>query len=90
MINVNELKKHGGTQFDFSGLEAKISKEDIKALRESLNCSQTLFAELFGVSKKTVEKWEQGVNPVKGAAARLATLLIKDHSLAQNFIGEGN
>jgi len=88
MINVKDLIKHSGTQFDFSGLDARVSKEDIKSLRESLNYSQTLFADLFGVSKKTVEKWEQGVNPVKGAAARLATLLMKDPRMSNNFINE--
>ena len=34
---------------------------EIRALRESLNASQALFARLLNVSSNAVESWEQGV-----------------------------
>ena len=41
-----------------------IDGEYVKALRHKLGLSQSMFAELMRVSIKTVEKWEQGKNPV--------------------------
>lgn len=47
----------------------------VKTLRNKLDFSQRLFAKVLGVSEKTIEKWEQGANPVKGAASKLLYLL---------------
>ena len=47
--------------------------------------SQSLFAEILGISEKTVEKWEQGANPVKGAASRLLYLLDKNKELINDL-----
>jgi putative transcriptional regulator len=44
---------------------------DIRALRESLNASQTLFARLLNVSSNAVESWEQGVRQPRQATLKL-------------------
>ena len=36
-------------------------KIDVKAIREQLHMDRTTFAESFGFSLRTLEKWEQGV-----------------------------
>lgn len=41
-----------------------VDGEYVKALRRKLGLSQSLFAWMMRVSIKTVEKWEQGKNPV--------------------------
>lgn len=46
----------------------------IKQLRQTLALSQNGFAELLGVSKRTVEAWEAGRNIPEGPAQRLMTL----------------
>ncbi|MBI1309784.1 helix-turn-helix domain-containing protein [bacterium] len=46
------------------------SPELVKQTRELLNLSQTLFAEFLGVSRKTVQAWEQGTNPPQDIACR--------------------
>jgi DNA-binding transcriptional regulator YiaG len=43
----------------------------IKIIRESLNISQTVFAELIGVSASTVKAWEQGQRNPSKMACRL-------------------
>lgn len=58
-----------------------VTPENLRALRNELNLSQSKFANIFGVSKKTIEKWEQGANPIKGAATRLIYLIMKDSSI---------
>lgn len=52
-----------------------IQGEEIKEIRESIDCSQSIFAEILGVSKKTVEYWESGKNIPNGSAQRLLALL---------------
>ena len=47
-----------------------------KSIRNKLDLSRENFAALIGVSKRTVEKWEQGVARPSGAARSL--LIIAD------------
>ena len=56
---------------NFSGAE-------IKALRLELNLTQVAFADLFGVSIKTVEAWEANRNQPVGPARRIISLLQAD------------
>lgn len=56
------------------------SAKDIKRIRESANLSQTLFAGVIGVSKKTVEAWESGRNQPAGAAVRIISLIENDRN----------
>jgi len=52
--------------------------DQVKRLRKSLSLSQTVFAELMGVSHATVVAWENGVNIPAGAASRLMDILTKN------------
>jgi len=45
--------------------------EMVRITRDALGMSQSVFAQFIGVSVSTVQAWEQGTNPVTGAAARL-------------------
>ena len=65
----------------------KINGEYVKTLRNKLGLSQWLFAMLMHVSVKTVEKWEQGKNPVTNGNAVAMVLLNNDPSLVETFIG---
>jgi putative transcriptional regulator len=50
----------------------------IAAIREKTGLSQARFAELLGVSVRTLQDWEQGRRAPSGAARTL--LLIADHN----------
>ena len=63
-----------------------IDGEYVKNLRKKLNLSQSMFAELMRVSVKTVEKWEQGRNPVTNGNIVAMILLNRDPSLLSEFI----
>lgn len=41
---------------------------DVRAIREKLHMTRTEFAEHFGFSIRTLEKWEQGIRQPEGAA----------------------
>ena len=64
----------------------KYSAKKIKQIRESLNLSQTVFAEALGVSVKTVEAWESGRNHPQGPASRVLQLLEKDHGILKEHM----
>ena len=61
------------------------SKDSIKQLRISLNLSQRSFAEVLGVSPRTVESWETGANQPAGSSSRIIELLEKDHQLLEHY-----
>jgi len=52
-----------------------ISGRDIKSLRLRLKMSQTAFADLLNVSKKTIERWESSDTVIDGPVAVVAFLM---------------
>ena len=50
---------------------------EVKALREQLRASQSVFARLIGTSTKAVQAWEQG-NPMSPMAKRLLECIQKN------------
>lgn len=48
-----------------------VSLPSVTAVRESTGLSQTRFAELLGVSVRTLQEWEQGRRAPSGAARTL-------------------
>ena len=57
-------------------------KEDIKKIRENAGMSQSVFAEMIGVSKKTIEAWESGSSSPQGPARRILEFLDNDSDFA--------
>ena len=63
-----------------------IDKNFLKQLRTSLNMSQSLFASYLGVTKKAVEKWEQGINKIKGPVKVLLYLINDDPNILSKIV----
>lgn len=57
---------------------SRYTAKRVQATRGVLNVSQAVFAEFLGVSLSCVRAWEQGDNPVSGAAARLMDEIRQD------------
>src|SRR6266480_7930539 len=55
-----------------------ITVPDVAAIRESTGLSQTRFAELLGVSVRTLQDWEQGRRAPSGAARTLLSIAAKN------------
>ena len=62
-----------------------IESNDVKNIRLSLNMTQVVFAKVIGVSVKTVEAWESGINTPSGIARRMLSLLKADPSLPEKY-----
>lgn len=51
---------------------------EVKAIRKRVGVSQGKFAMILGVSKRTVESWEQGQRQPRGAARSLLKIVEAD------------
>ena len=59
--------------------------DEIKQIRKNTGLSQKLFASYLGVSNKTVEAWERGINQPSGVASRMLHMMEMDENLTVEF-----
>ncbi len=59
--------------------------DEVREIRKSTGMSQKTFANFLGVSDKTVEAWEVGMNHPSGAASRLLSMIEMDNDLVKEF-----
>lgn len=62
--------------------------EEIKDIRKNLNLTQRTFADLVGVSPKTIEAWESGHNKPSGAARRVLEIYSEHPEMVENEVIE--
>ena len=73
-----------------AGYETLVRKGSLPAvnvveIRSALSMTQKSFAEILGVSCRTVEAWESGKSTPTPTAKKLMYLLQEDHSLIQKL-----
>jgi len=71
MDQIAKGNKAPSRQFQFA-------EPEVKAIREKTGLSQSRFAMLIGVSKRTLENWEQGRRHPTGPAKVLLKILESD------------
>lgn len=59
---------------------------DVKQIRQSMDMSQTEFAEHFGFSVRTLQEWEQGRSVPQGVAKNFLILLQRDPDMVRNTL----
>ena len=62
--------------------------DDVKSIRHDLGMTQVVFASVMGVSPKTVEAWEQGVNAPNGPSCRLLGFYRASPAIAKQLVRE--
>ena len=82
-INKNALKGRR-QKIEVSSVQA-FSYNEIKSVRLSLELTQNTFAQILGVSIKTVEAWEKGTNSPNGPARRVIGMLKDDPKLIESL-----
>lgn len=55
-----------------------ITETDVALARRKAQLTQEQFSKILGISKRTLESWEQGVRRPSGAASSLIKLFILD------------
>ena len=63
-----------------------IRASGVRIIRERTNLSQSEFAQLIGVSVKTLQNWEQDRRRPTGPAAALLTIIAHDPAMAMKAI----
>lgn len=59
--------------------------KEVQQIRNSTGLSQSMFASYMGVSIKTVEAWEMGINRPSGVASRILSMMEMDGELTRKF-----
>jgi len=64
---------------DDNGCAVHIPEEiDVKAIRKKVKMSQSEFANLFGLNKRTLEHWEHGRRVPTGSARAFLTVIARE------------
>lgn len=74
------------TTIEIPDVPPEYSKSEVKEVRENLNVSQPIFAQILGVSDGTVKAWESGANPPSGSSARLIQMAKQDPIVFKEII----
>lgn len=74
MIDVSKLLE--STRLEITFADVNVDRDFVKAFRKEHGLTQIALANMLGVTKKTIEKWEQGKNNVGGSSAVLLKLLM--------------
>ena len=61
-------------------------KEKIREIRQKTNLTQKYFADMLGVTSKSVEAWEAGTRKPTGTAKRLFQLIEKDPTILNHMV----
>ena len=83
MINVNKLLE--STRVEVAFADIQIDKDFVKRFRTNHHLTQVALANILGVKKKTIEKWEQGANNINGSSAVLLKLLYDNPQLIEQL-----
>lgn len=62
------------------------SADEVRNIRNNLNMSQSIFATVLGVSKKTIEAWEAGTNTPNGSAKRVLQIISNDKKIVDEIV----
>lgn len=87
MDGLQEALAHSKGRASAETLVRKRSLPDVDAfqIRSALDMTQKAFAELLGVSCRTVEAWESGRSTPTPTAKKLMHLIEQDHSIVDRI-----
>lgn len=87
MEGLNEALAHSKGKASAKTVERKrlLPTVNVAEIRSSLSMTQKAFAEMLGVSCRTVEAWESGKSTPTPTAKKLMSLIQEDHSLIQKL-----
>lgn len=89
-IDLSNFQSNSYYEISYLDTESIVDSSFLKNFRKDNNLTQIRLANILGVSKKTIEKWEQGVNPIKGTSSKLLYLLNKEPKLIDLLLFEND
>lgn len=77
-----------GQKKGFKSHKVKIPDQiDVRAVRDKLHMTRREFAEQFGFSVRTLEKWEQGIRHPEGAARAFLVVINRNPKAVASALG---
>lgn len=89
LASVKDMGKHAGGLSVDGARVTTIEEPDVKALREVAGVSQAEFAHLIGVSRRTLENWEQHRSRPTGPARALLKIVAANPKAAVEALHAG-
>lgn len=77
--------KNGKAAAETFARKSSLPEINVSEVRAALGMTQKAFAEVLGVSRRTVEAWETGKTNPAPTAKKLMYLIREDHSLVQKL-----
>lgn len=78
IVAMREVLAHVRGEITLESRVIDVSRPEVKAIRQQYLLSQQDFARLFGISVRTLQKWEQGSRLPQGAAKVLLNVIAKN------------
>lgn len=86
MRGAKEALRHAEGQDIGTTHHIMIPDHDVRKIRSKTGLSQSQFANSIGVTKSSLQNWEQGKRKPKGAARVLLALLDRDPEIVQKML----
>jgi len=78
IVAMREVLAHVRGEITLESRVIEVSRPEVKAIRQQYSLSQQDFARLFGISVRTLQKWEQGSRFPQGPAKVLLSVIAKN------------
>lgn len=78
IVAMREVLDHVQGKITLESREIEVSRSEVRAIRQQYALSQQDFARLFGISVRTLQKWEQGRRLPQGPAKVLLNVIAKN------------
>ncbi len=78
IVAMREVLAHVRGDITLESRVIEVSRPEVKEIRQQYSLSQQDFARLFGISVRTLQKWEQGSRFPQGPAKVLLNVIAKN------------
>lgn len=78
IVAMREVLDHVQGKITLESREVEVSRPEVREIRQQYALTQEDFARLFGISVRTLQKWEQGSRHPHGPAKILLNVIAKN------------
>lgn len=78
IVAMREVLAHVQGKITLESREVEVSPPEVRKIRQQYALTQEDFARLFGISVRTLQKWEQGSRHPQGPAKVLLNVIAKN------------
>ena len=88
IVSMREVLDHVQGKRTLESRKIEIPRPEIREIRQQYALSQQDFARLFGISIRTLQKWEQGIRLPQGPAKILLSVISKNPKAVWDVLHE--